>query len=266
MNLYQHPGGARDRSLSNSKSSLARALSILESFSEDRPEQTLGAIVSATNIPPATVHRYLAELVKWGGLDRTGRGTYTVGTRLWQLGALAPKERQLRDVALPVLEDLFETTHEVVHLVVLDGTRALYVEKLAPRSRIGTNVSSQVGYRLPLHATGPGKVLLAFGTPELRETVLSEELPRMASETITDPDDLRRALAEIRTTGFVISRNEMTEGNASAAAPVFGRDAAIVAAISVVVPAAHPNLAGLAQGVRVAAAVISRNLRQDGRR
>ncbi len=253
--------------MSESRSSLARALSILESFSEDRPEQTLGAIVSATNIPPATVHRYLAELVKWGGgLDRTGRGTYTVGTRLWQLGALAPKERQLRDVALPVLEDLFETTHEVVHLVVLDGTRALYVEKLAPRSRTGTTVSSQVGYRLPLHATGPGKVLLAFGTPALRETVLSEELPKMASETITDPDVLRRALADIRTTGFVISRNEMTEGNASAAAPVFGRDTAIVAAISVVVPAAHPNLAGLAQGVRVAAAVISRNLRQDGRR
>ncbi|MDF2581516.1 MAG: putative transcriptional regulator, IclR family [Mycobacterium sp.] len=255
-----------DDAVSESKSSLARALSILESFSEDRPEQTLGQIVGTTQIPPATAHRYLAELVKWGGLNRTGRGTYTVGTRLWQLGALAPKERQLRDVALPVLEDLFETTHEVVHLVVLDGTRALYVERLAPQSRKGATVSSQVGHRLPLHATGPGKVLLAFGTATLRETVLSEELPKMASGTITDPNVLRKVLSDIRTTGFVISRNEMTEGNASAAAPVFGKDGAIVAAISVVVPSAHPNLAGLAQGVRVAAAVISRSLRQNGRR
>ncbi|AFA75729.1 putative transcriptional regulator, IclR family [Gordonia polyisoprenivorans VH2] len=247
--------------MAESRSSLSRALSILESFSEDRPEQTLRAIVSATGLPPATAHRYLAELVKWGGLDRTGRGTYTVGRRLWQLGALAPRERQLRDVALPVLEDLFETTHEVVHLVVLDDLRALYIEKLEPRARAGASVSSQVGYRLPLHATGPGKVLLAFGDSKTREEILAGELPRMASQTITDPHTLQRALAEIRSTGFAISRNEMTEGNASAAAPVFDKSGRVVAAISVVVPAANPNLSALAQGVRVAAAVITRTLR-----
>ncbi len=247
--------------MAEGKSSLARALSILESFGEDRPEQTLAEIVATTGLPPTTAHRYLADLVSWGGLNRTGRGTYTVGRRLWQLGALAPRERQLRDVALPVLEDLFETTHEVVHLVVLDGDRALYVEKLTPRKRAGAEVTSQVGYRLPLHATGPGKVLLAYGPSELRESVLAGDLPRLASGTITDPQLLRRSLAEIRSTGYVISRDETTEGNASAAAPVFGATGDVVASISVVVPSSHPNLSALAQGVRVAAAVISRNLR-----
>lgn len=57
----------------------------------------------------------------------------------------------------------------------------------------------------------------------------------------------------------------MTEGNASAAAPVFDKSGRVVAAISVVVPAANPNLSALAQGVRVAAAVITRTLRRDRR-
>lgn len=51
----------------------------------------------------------------------TGRGRYSIGTRLWQIGFLAPQERALRDVTLPVLEGLFESTRQIVHLVVLDG-------------------------------------------------------------------------------------------------------------------------------------------------
>lgn len=242
-----------------SPSSLARALSILESFSEERPEQTLAQIVATTGLPYATAHRYLAELVKWGGIARTTRGSYSVGIRLWQLGALAPQERQLRDVALPFLEDLVEATHEVVHLVVMDRGRALYVERLG---RSGGSVSSKVGHRLPLHATGPGKVLLAFAPAHVRDEIIAEGLPAFASATITDPDRLRRVLAEIRSTGFAISRNEMTDGNASAAAPVFARSGAAVAAISVVVPSIHQNLSGLAHGVRVAAAGINRTLRR----
>ncbi|CCQ17983.1 putative uncharacterized protein [Rhodococcus sp. AW25M09] len=240
-------------------SSLSRALSVLESFSEDRPEQTLAQIVRQTELPYATAHRYLAELVKWGGIERTSRGTYQVGIRLWQLGALAPQERQLRDVALPFLEDLFEATHEVVHLVVMDRGRALYVERLG---RAGGTVSSKVGHRLPLHATGPGKVLLAFAPKATQDEIIAAGLPRKASATITDPNQLRKVLGDIRTTGFAISRNEMTEENASAAAPVFGQNGDIVAAISVVVPSKNQNLTALAQGVRVAAAGISRTLRR----
>ncbi|MGC0362361.1 DNA-binding IclR family transcriptional regulator [Rhodococcus sp. 27YEA15] len=240
------------------RTSLARALGVLDVFSGDRPELTLSAIATQSGLPLATAHRYLAELVRWGGIDRTPRGTYTVGRKLWQIGTLAPTERRLRDVALPVLEDLFETTHKVVHLAVLDEDKALYVEKLTPRH---APVTSQVGHRLPLHATGPGKVLLAFGSAESRDRILSKPLPPMASGTFTDSGELRNHLQNIRETGFAISRNEMTEGLASAAAPVFDSSGNAIAAISVVVPTRHQNMAGLAQVVRMAAAVITRELR-----
>ena len=109
---------------------LSRAFAILDTFADGEPEQTQGSINRATGLSPATAHRILAELVEWGGVERTGRGRYRIGLHLWRLGALAPQGRELRDLALPYLQDLLEVTHEVVHLVVLDENQALYVEKL----------------------------------------------------------------------------------------------------------------------------------------
>ncbi|MGH3242312.1 MAG: IclR family transcriptional regulator [Spirillospora sp.] len=240
---------------------LSRALAILDSFSERRPEQTLGMIVRDTGLAPATVHRLLAELVEWGALERHGRGRYRIGLRLWQLGALAPRGRRLRDVALPYLEDLYEATHQVVHLVVRDEDQALYVEKLSARPQVG--VVSQVGGRLPLHSTGPGKVLLAYAPPEVRERLLSGPLARVTPATITDAGRLRTVLADIRGTGYCLSRDEMTMGASSVAAPVFGRPGEVAAAISVVVPSRTGNLAPLVPAVRAAALGISRALRDE---
>ncbi len=237
---------------------LSRAFAVLDSFLSGRPEQTHGEITRATGLAPATVHRLLAELTGWGALERTGRGRYRIGLRLWQLGAQAPGGRELRDVALPYLQDLLQVTHEVVHLVVLDGDRALYLEKLEAHPDVV--VTSRVGLRLPLHAAGPGKVLLAHAPPDCLEKILAGGLERRASGTITDPARLRQVLAEIRLQGFCISRNEMTEGASSVAAPVRGPADQVVAAISVVVPSSTPNLSPLVPVVRMAALGVTRAL------
>jgi DNA-binding IclR family transcriptional regulator len=217
-------------------------------------------IVRATGLAPATVHRLLAELAEWGGVERAGRGRYRIGLRLWQLGALAPGSRRLRDVALPFLEDLFEATHGVVHLVVRDDHEALYVEKLSGRPEFG--VVSQVGGRLPLHSTGPGKVLLAYAPSDVLEDVLSARLVPSTAATITKPIRLRQALADIRRTGVCLTRDEMTVGASSVAAPVFGQSGEIAAAISVVLASRTENLARLVPAVRAGSFGISRSLQQ----
>jgi DNA-binding IclR family transcriptional regulator len=193
-----------------------------------------------------------------GALDRVGRGRYRIGLRLWQLGSLAPQALELRDVALPFLHDLLDVTHQVVHLVVLDGREALFLERLISRRAVHTR--SRVARRLPLHATGPGKVLLAHSPPEFVDSVLAAGLPRMARGTITDPAVLRRRLAEIRACDHCLSCEEMTDGAASVAAPVRGADGRVVAAISAVVPVTT-DLRSLVPAVRLAAAGISRGLR-----
>ncbi|MFB9383193.1 IclR family transcriptional regulator [Pseudonocardia petroleophila] len=240
------------------RSVLGRGLAVLGTFTPDRPEQTLRAIAQASGLPSATAYRLVAELVGWGALERVARGRYRVGMRLWEIGSLAPVARGLRDAALPVLQDLCAVTGYPVHLVVLDGTHALFLERLAGHTRL--ELRSQVGKRLPLHASGPGKVLLAHAPPDVLDAVLAGGLPRVASGTITDPGRLTAALAEIRRTGHCLSREEMTDGAASVAAPVVGPAGEVLAGISVVVPSDTENLALLVPAVRMAATAVSRSL------
>jgi DNA-binding IclR family transcriptional regulator len=240
------------------RSVLGRAFAVLAAFTDEHPEQTLGEIVAATGLAPATTHRLVAELVTWGALERPARGRYRIGLRLWQLGSLAPVARGLRDTALPFLQDLGVATGHVVHLVVLDGHRALFLERLTGHAEI--RVRSRVGRRMPLHASGPGKVLLAHAPVAFVDEVLAHGLPRMARGTITDPRRLAFALADIRRSGYCISREEMTDGTASVAAPIVGPSGDVIASVSVVVPSSTENLHQLVPAVRVTAAAISRAL------
>lgn len=246
------------------RSVLDRALAVLGSFSEEAPEQTLATITRSTGLAPATAHRLVAELVAWGALERRARGRYRIGMRLWRLGSLAPAARDLRDCALPFLQDLCAATGQVVHLVVLDGPHALFLERLTGRAEV--RVRSRVGCRLPPHASGPGKVLLAHASASLVDDVLAGGLAKLASGTITESHRLREALAEVRRTGCCLSRDEMTEGAASVAAPVTGPSGQVEAALSVVVPGSTSNLQPLVPAVRVAASAVSRALNPEGAR
>jgi DNA-binding IclR family transcriptional regulator len=239
------------------RSVLGRALGVLGAFTDASPELTLSDLVTLTGLPPATAHRIVAELVGWGALERVGRGRYRIGLRLWRIGALAPAARTLREAALAPMQDLAAVTGHVVHLVVRDGYRALFVERLPGREEL--TVRSRVGRDMPLHASGPGKVLLAHAPAAFVEELMARGLPRLAPGTITDPAALRAALDGIRRSGHCLSREEMTEGTASVAAPVVGADGTVVAALGVVVPVGAA-LPPYVPAVKVAAATASRNL------
>jgi DNA-binding IclR family transcriptional regulator len=235
---------------------LRRGLEILDSFGSSS-ELTISALCQRTGLPPATVHRMLATLIDWGGVERTARGRYRLGLKVWELGAAVPQARHLRDIALPFLEDLYEATHEVVHLGVRDDDQLVYVEKISGRRSV--KATSSVGRQLPLHATGPGKVLLAYAPAELFDRLVAQGLTRRTPHTITDPAKLRTALAEIRTTGVAISRNESSMGTASVAAPIRDGSGAVVASVSVVMPESRMNPVSLIPLVKTVARAISRH-------
>ena len=104
-------------------------------------------------------------------------------------------------------------------------------------------------------------MLLAHAPTDLVERVIAAGLPRQARGTITRPDVLRRALADIRSAGYCLSRDEMTDGASSVAAPVRCATGEVIAAISVVVPSGQRDLHSLVPVTRMAAAGISRGMR-----
>lgn len=242
------------------RSVTSKALSILDAFRPGDQQLTLSEIGERTGLPLSTAHRLANELVRWGGLERTARGSYRVGLRLWEIGSLAPQRSGLRDIAIPFMEDLYEATHENVQLAVLAGHEALFVEKISGRHSVP--IVTRVGGRLPLHATGVGKALLAHAPAAVVESVLAEGLPRLTRFTVTDPDVLREGLDEVRRLGYASTREEMTLGSVSVAAPVFGADGEVVAAISLVVRLQGADVGRLALPVRTAALGLSRRVAQ----
>ena len=237
----------------------ARVLAVLDAFTAERPELTLTDVARRAGLPLSTAHRLVGELTAWGALERDGRGRYRIGLRLWEVGSLAPRSLGLRESAMPFLTDLHEVTGENVQLAVLDGRDAVYVERLSGRGAV--HVVTRVGSRLPLHATGVGLVLLAHTPAPFQERVLAGPLRRYTPRTVTDPERVRRTLADVRRTGVAVSDRQIELVSQSVAAPVRGRDGTVVAALSVVVPAAADARTHV-PAVRAAALGVSRALGQ----
>lgn len=240
------------------RSVTSRVLAILDAFDVDHPRLSLTEISRRCGLPLTTTHRLVGELVTWRGLCRRDDGDYEIGLRMWEVGLLGPLQLRLREIALPFLQTLYEATRENVHLAVRDGDDALYVEKLAGHRSV--RIVSRIGGRLPLHATGVGKALLAYETVEFRRGYLGRPLARSTRYTICEPGRLRADLEQAVQRGYAVTREEMTLGSCSVAAPILDHGGRPVAAVGAVVPCVRVDPAKLAPPLRLAAEGIAARL------
>ena len=234
----------------------SRALAILSAFDEQHRAMSLSDIATRADLPLATTHRLLGELFRWGALERLPSGDYVIGRKIWDIGHLAPTETGLRQVAEPFLHDLYGATLATVHLAVREGTEVVYLDRL--RGNQSVPVVSKVGGRLPMHATGVGKVLLAHAPAEVQEAVLGA-LTRITPYTITQPGALRRQLRQVLDKGYATTHEEMSLGACSIAVPIHRREE-VVASLGLVVPTLKGSEQRLYGALRVAAQSIGRRL------
>jgi DNA-binding IclR family transcriptional regulator len=245
------------------KSVLARGLLLLDVFGQTETELSLAELATRSGLPKPTVHRLVAELVNWGGLERS-RGGYRLSTKLFDLGQRVPRRRDLREAALPYLEDLYEATHENIHLAIADDLDTLFLEKVTGHR--STPIISRVGGRLPLHCTATGKVFMAYGLPDCFRRVAAAGLARLTPRTIALPGLLRQDLARVLERGYGVNHEEAEVGVVSVAAPVFDHRRRTIASVSITGNAHRLDVDRLAPAVRTAALALSRELaREPGR-
>lgn len=243
--------------ISQSGASVAsRTLALLGAFDTTHRRLTLTAMARRAGLPVPTAYRLVTELHQWGALSRTTAGDYVIGRRLWDVGLLAPTQTGLREVASPFLQDLYGATLSTVHLAIREGAQALYLDRLAGHASVP--VVSKIGSRLPLHATGVGKILLAHAPEEIQFDVFAH-LTRVTPHTIVHAGVLRGQLARVHRDGYATTVEEMTLGACSVAVPVF-RDETAVAALGLVVPTLKRDKLRLVSALQVAAQGISRSL------
>lgn len=234
---------------------LGKAVTILRAFRPEDHVVSLAELVRRTGLHKATVHRLAKELVANRLLDRVDDG-YRLSGGLFELGMLASLERSLLEMAMPFLQDLYERTHETVHLGVRDGHDVVYVAKIGGHRQ--ANAPSRTGGRIPLHCSAIGKALLANSRVDA-ETILPESISGPTQNSISDPARLRIELARIREQSIAHDRDETTIGVSCVAAAI-GDGKNAVGAISVCGPTKGMNSSALVAPVRMAALATWRHM------
>ncbi|MBU2666963.1 IclR family transcriptional regulator [Actinoplanes bogorensis] len=213
---------------------IGKVAAILDAFTAEDRGVGFAELQRRTGLAKATLHRLTGEMVEARLLDRVD-GKFHLSGHLFALGMRASVERSLIDVATPFLQDLYERTHETVHLGLREGAEVVYVAKIGGHRQ--ARAPSRLGGRMPLHATAIGKALLAFAPDPVREKVLAGPLPRLAPRTVTSAAILRGQLDEAAETGLAFEAEESAVGIVCVGAPVLDGDDLAVAAISVAGPA-----------------------------
>jgi DNA-binding IclR family transcriptional regulator len=176
-----------------------RALTLLSAVAQDGG--SLSQLARAAELSPSTASRLLATLVSQELVRRDEHGHYHAGARLRQLAAASLRADPLHELAGPHLAALAAETGETANLAVAaDRRRVVYLRQVAGPKLVQT--AAWAGRTIPRRGTALGAALGG----------------------------------EVGDRGYVARSGAVEPEVTSIAAPVFGPDGEIVAALSVLAP------------------------------
>ncbi len=214
--------------------SAARVLDILELLSRSDEPMALKDLVSVLALPKSSAHALMRTLQSRGYVERDAADRYVLNESLRKSsGWIGGPEAHLATVARPVMDHLRDDLDETVFL----GVRAArgdvkVIAKAVSRAQIRYD-SDDPSLR-PAYCTGMGRILLAFWDKRSTDAYLARTRLRVHTpRTVTDPAKLRAILGKVAADGYAVLEEEYVLGGSATAAPVFGGDGTVVAALNV---------------------------------
>jgi DNA-binding IclR family transcriptional regulator len=236
--------------------SVDRAIRVLTALQGAR-RMSLSELSTRLDLAPSTTHGIVRTLVEHGMVvQERGSSRYQLGPAVLRLGNVYLDTLELRSKAIPWAEDLARRTGLAVRtgVLLIDDVVIIHHE---PRPD-GSRQMPEVGIVIPAHASALGKAILAFHPDEAERVLAGGELRSMTGETLTSPDDVRRQLEQVRTSGIAREQDEAVLGEGAVASPVVDSWGDVVGAIGVVVSGSTDNDPG--DLVRETARALSREL------
>ncbi|WP_281170149.1 IclR family transcriptional regulator [Glaciibacter superstes] len=208
---------------------MIRAFQVLDLF---RSHRHLGAsqCASLLGMTRASAHRMLVSLTEAGAIERIDSGRYRLSIWMFEVGSQVPLLRGLTDLAQLPMERLNILTKRNVHLAVREGFELIYLLKVGQATG---RARTRPGTRNPLHATGLGKILLAWAPEPFVDDLIGHGLRTYTKYTITSPARLLAELAEVRATGFSYDREERQVGVSCVATSIRDSSGRVIASISI---------------------------------
>mgnify|MGYP006291935111 FL=1 len=210
-----------------------RATSLLIAIINSPEPPLLSELARQLNLPKSTTSRILGALERQGLIRRDRNSAYLGGEVLMRFASTHNHDAALISRMRPVLESLADKTSESINLAIPGNGELQLIDQVDGRYLLGA--TNWVGRSVPYHASALGKVLLAFGAA----AIPSGNLQSKTVKTITTRASLNNELDKVRKAGYAIIDNELEPGLVAVAAPVYGFDGNVVAAISISGPDAR---------------------------
>ncbi|NUL49494.1 IclR family transcriptional regulator [Cellulosimicrobium funkei] len=243
------------------RSMIGRVAAVLGAFSGEFPVLGVNDIARRSGLAKSVTSRIISELVAVDFLERADNGV-RVGIRLFELGELVQRSKELRRLALAAMADLRQATGTTVQLSVLKGTDQVYVEILRGHDA-EMAIRSRVGGRVPAYATAGGKAVLAHSAEAVVDMAIPETFALLGPGTVPDEPSLRRQLNLVRNNGYAHEIEESNPGVECVACPILRGDGTPIAAISVSGPAGQAAMLQYAPAVRITALGLNRRIRAN---
>ena len=212
-------------------STVSKAIDLLSWFTVERAQIGLAEFQRLTGRDKATTYRYLTALEESGLLEQDPQ------TRAYRMGPAVLRLAHVREATVPrragvrlVLPILAEATGELAHASVLQGSSLVTLTDHASTRHSARVVLDEPV--LPLHATGSGLAVLAYGTPSLLKAAL-KKLDRYTDKTHTTPTELNNAIQAARQLGFGIIDQAYEEGVFGIGVPLFDSSNNVAGAVAV---------------------------------
>lgn len=238
---------------------LQKAITIIEALEDVQEGIGLKEIAEKTSINKTTCYRILQTLLLDNMVESGEKnGTYRLGMRMLELGAAVQRRINLRQIALPVLTRLTNTTGETSFLCLNTEDRAVCLERIE-----GKNVqvlAMRVGDSWPLYQGAAPRAILAYKNDHyINELLYNAVFEEKTSNTPMNVEAYWNFITEARERGYTTSREDVTLGVASIGAPIFDYDGKVIAAISIssTVHRIYPKEESVAQELKAAALEIS---------
>lgn len=213
--------------------SVELALSVLETLAEAQADMGVTALAAALGTTKSRIYRHLRTLVNLGYIHQSpATERYRIGSRLIALGKAASDSADLAGVAQVPMRKLRDATGQGVSLSQIEdeGIRILQTIPGTMQIEVGVRAGSLLGFT----TSAQGKIALAAMDPARREQVLARTLPVPTAHSITDPDELRRHVAQVADQGWATAPNEELLGLNALACPIIGAEGRLVGTLALV--------------------------------
>ncbi|RNF39825.1 IclR family transcriptional regulator [Planococcus salinus] len=210
--------------------SLERGLQVIQAFSQRHKSLTVTEAANLSGLSRPAARRILLTLEHLGFAE-SQNGVYSLTAKVLSLGYSYLSSNNKWSIAQPIMTEFVRQTEESCSISILDGKDILYVARVFTKRIMSINLD--VGSKLPAYATSMGHVLLAnLPEPELETYLDTMDFQRFTDKTITNKEEMREKLQEVRDRDWGGVDQQFEEGLRSIAVPIRDRTGKVIAAIN----------------------------------